>query len=160
MPLLNKHSVQTYLDVPSYPDLSSRPDNFDPAVPVYHELFVPAPAHMNREQSFDYHLATRNFFAWMFCKPIVGRSLGEALLSLWRRLVLFRSADEGNRQDILDYVDEQAYSDFRECPDHALGLLCFAEELQLHDLWTDAFVHCVGMNDRLVSSSGFEVGYL
>lgn len=70
---------------------------------------------------------------------------------------VFRSNDEGNQQDILDYIDEQAYSDFRECPDHALGVLYFAEELQLQDLWTDAFVHCAGMNDRLASSPGLEV---
>lgn len=70
---------------------------------------------------------------------------------------VFRSNGQGNQQDIVDYLDEQAYSDFRECPDHALGVLYFAEELRLQDLWIDAFVHCVGMSDRLFSSPGLEV---
>lgn len=121
-------------------------------------LYVPAPSYCNDKQAYGYHLGTRNFFAWMFCKPIVGHDLGQALLSLGERMALFRSGrQERNLSDLLDYLDEQAYSDFRECLDHALGVLLFAEQHQLHQLWIDAFAHCVGMNDRLGSSPGFEV---
>ncbi|KAI9780600.1 MAG: hypothetical protein M1816_002820 [Peltula sp. TS41687] len=161
IPFFNQFSTQTYLERPWYENSqpntpSSETYTYDFAIPVYHELYVPASPHLSREQAFEYHLDTRNFFAWMFCRPIVGKNLGQALVSLWRRMEVFRSNDEGNQQDIMDYIDEQGYSDFRECPDHALGVLYFAEELQMQHLWTDAFVHCVGMNDRLTTSPGLE----
>ncbi|KAI9815864.1 MAG: hypothetical protein M1826_001928 [Phylliscum demangeonii] len=157
--LLNRYSTQTYLEEPWYADRSPDGDESHdgPTAPVYHEIYIPAPAHATRAEAFEYHMDTRNFFAWMFCKPIVGRDLGTSLVSLWQRLALFRSADDGNGRDLMDYVEEQGYADFRECPDHALGVLFLAEELHMQDLWTDAFVHCVGMNARLVSSTGFEI---
>ncbi len=125
---------------------------------TYYHVYIPAPPHWNPKLAEQYHLDTRNFFAWMFCKPIVGYSLGQALVSLAERMAMYRSAPQDrNVDDILDYIDEQAYADFRECPDHALGVLLFAEQHRLQDVWTDAFVHCVGMNDRLLSSPGFEV---
>ena len=36
-------------------------------------------------------------------------------------------------------------------------MLYFAEHFQNQDLWTDAFVHCVGMNNSLVKSSELEI---
>ena len=128
----------------------------DPAR-VRFALYVPAPAYCAGKRMQEYHLGTRNFFAWMFCKPIVGYNLGEALLSLSERMALFRPALERNVPDIVDYLDEQRYLDFRECPDHALGVLLFAEQHRLWELWTDAFAHCVGMSDQLASSPGFAV---
>lgn len=70
----------------------------------------------------------------------------------------FRSDLAENQDDLLAYIDKQEYSDFRECPDHALALLQFAEKFELRELWTDAFVHCAGMNNDLASSGEFEVG--
>lgn len=123
----------------------------------HHVLYIPAPSYCSSKQAHEYHLGTRNFFAWMFCKPIVGPNLGQTLVSLGERMALFRLGQERNITDLLDYLNEQGYSDFRECPDHALGVLLFAEQYQLQELWIDAFAHCVGMNDRLVSSPGFAV---
>ena len=45
----------------------------------------------------------------------------------------------------------------RDCADHALAVLQFAETFQYREIWTDAFVHCVGMNDQLDTSAEFEV---
>lgn len=123
-----------------------------------YEIYIPAPAHLSREDAFNYHVTTRNFFAWMFEKPLVGTELGEALISLLDRMSDFRLDEEESQDDLLAYIDGQGYADFRECPDHALAVLRFAEKCEFRDLWTDAFVHCVGMNDRLVSSAEFEVG--
>ena len=124
---------------------------------IHHELYVPAPSHLSREDAFLYHLTTRNFFAWMFEKPLVGAHLGEALISLFERMNEYRPNEEENHDDILAYVDSQEYSDFRDCPDHALAVLHFAEKFELRELWTDAFVHCAGMNDELAASAEFEV---
>ncbi|MCJ1414370.1 hypothetical protein MMC32_000696 [Xylographa parallela] len=120
-----------------------------------YELYIPAPAHLNREEALQYHLTTRNFFAWMFEKPIVGHRLGDALISLMDRMNEFRPDREENLDDLLAYVDNMTYTDFRDCPDHALAILNFAEAFKIRELWTDAFVHCSGMNDELVTSTEF-----
>lgn len=93
----------------------------------------------------------------MFNIPVVGNSLGEALIALLDRMALFRFDSTENQDDVLAYLDNQGYTDFRECPDHSLAVLRFAERFEYRELWTDAFVHCVGMNDDLILSAEFEV---
>ena len=160
-PLLERFAIWTRVRrPPPPPPVPSTPSDdvgLASQSPIAHELYIPAPAGVDGKQAIDYHLGTRNFFAWMFGKPIVGNSLGQALVSLVQRMSLFRSVPHRIPGDVLDYIDDQAYSDFRECPDHALGLLYFAEQQRLRTLWTEAFVHCVGMYDRLLSSPAWEV---
>lgn len=93
----------------------------------------------------------------MYDQPLVGARLGDALISLLERMAQYRPNSEENQDDILAYIDGQGYTDFRECPDHALAVLQFAERFEYRELWTDAFVHCTGMNDQLDSSAEFEV---
>ena len=88
---------------------------------------------------------------------MVGARLGESLISLLERMHEYRPEVEQNQDDILAYIDAQEYSDFRDCPDHALAVLQFAEKFELRELWTDAFVHCAGMNNDLAASVEFEV---
>ena len=122
-----------------------------------YDLFIPAPPTAEREQAFLYHTATRNFFAWIFGRPLVGNHLGGALVGLLNSMHEFRSQGEDNVQALLDYMDEEGYADMRNVPDHALAVLFFAEHFQFKDLWIDAFAHCTGMNDILITSAGFEV---
>jgi len=96
----------------------------------------------------------------MFEKPLVGGHLAEALISLLDRMHEYRPYKQENQEDILAYIDDQEYSDFRDCPDHALAVLQYAEKFELRGLWTDAFVHCVGMNNVLAASAEFEVWIL
>ena len=123
-----------------------------------HELYIPAPSTLSREEAFQYHITTRNFFAWLYERPLVGERLGQALISLLERMDHYRPDQEQNLTEVLAYIDDQGYSDFRHCSDHALAVLQFAEKHQLRALWTDAFVHCTGMNDDLDASVEFEVG--
>ena len=120
-------------------------------------MHIPAPDNLSREEAFRYHLTTRNFFAWMFEKPLVGGRLGDALIALLDRMNEFRPNSQFNQEDLLAYLDDQGYTDFRDCPDHALAVLQFAEKFQDRELWTDAFVHCAGMWDLLDKSTEFEV---
>jgi hypothetical protein len=121
------------------------------------ELYIPAPPAAEREEAFLYHTATRNFFAWVFGRSLVGTHLGGALVGLLNSMNEFRSTDQDNIQAIMEYMDEEGYADMRNHPDHALGVLFFAEHFQFRDLWIDAFVHATGMHDRLHLSPGFEV---
>ncbi|KAL6715981.1 hypothetical protein ACLMJK_006943 [Lecanora helva] len=134
------------------------PEYFDqPETPAKYELHIPAPQTLSREESFQHHITTRNFFAWMFNKPLVGSRLGDALIALFDRMNDFRPYREQNEDDLLVYLDCQGYTDFRDCRDHALAVLRFAEQLQLRELWTDAFAHCAGMWEQLDMSAEFEL---
>ena len=93
----------------------------------------------------------------MFERPLVGERLGDALIALLNRMDEFRPNQEVNQDDMIAYLDEQGYTDFRDCPDHALAVLQFAEKFRDRELWTDAFVHCAGMWDLLDKSAEFEV---
>ncbi|KAL9098690.1 MAG: hypothetical protein Q9163_005693 [Psora crenata] len=138
-----------FLDVPEYCD--------DSSPPAKHDLYIPAPSNLTREEALHYHITTRNFFAWLYERPLVGHRLGQALISLQERLNQYRFDQEQNQDEMLAYLDNQGYTDFRDCPDHALAILHFAERFHYRELWTDAFVHCTGMNDDLGSSGEFLV---
>ncbi len=122
-----------------------------------YELYIPPPPTAERGQAFLYHTATRNLFAWIFGKSLVGNHLGGALVGLLNSMNEFRSPGEDNVQAIMDYMDEEGYAEMRNQPDHALAILFFAEHFHFKDLWVDAFAHCTGMNERLISCPGFEV---
>lgn len=125
-----------------------------------YELYIPAPASAERGQSMLYHVATRNFFAWLFGRSLVGPHLGGALVGLLNSMNEFRNEDVENEIDILDYMDEEGYADMRNHPDHALAVLHFAENFRFRNVWIDAFAHCAGMNELLPHSSEFEVRFV
>ncbi|KAL8653771.1 MAG: hypothetical protein Q9210_001907 [Variospora velana] len=159
-PLLERYSAKHSVESPSTSsDHSLSPDEdyfLDPSPPAKHELFIPAPCGLSKEGAFRYHLTTRNFFAWMFEKPLVGHRLGDSLLSLLDRMNEFREDEDQNLDDILAYLDSQEYTDFRSCPDHALAVLQFAEKHELLELWRDSFCHCAGMSEELPFSAEYE----
>ena len=123
------------------------------------EIYIPAPVSATQDESLRFHLATRNLFAWMFGKPLVSNHLGNAMVDLLDRLNEYRPhSHDGNMADILRYLEiAGGYLDFRECPDHALAVLNFAEVFEIQDLWMDAFVHCAGMSDRISGSSEYKI---
>ncbi|KIX06624.1 uncharacterized protein Z518_04600 [Rhinocladiella mackenziei CBS 650.93] len=118
------------------------------------ELYLPAPYDAGLEDTFNYHVTTRNFFAWLYNRPLAGRTLGKALVELQGRIDLYRpDVTSQNTIEVAYYAENQRYLDFRECVDHALAALYFAENFQIEDLWVDAFAHCVGMSHRGLHSS-------
>lgn len=123
-----------------------------------YELYIPAPEDFLREDAFQWHLTTRNFFAFIFNKPLVGTHLSTALIGLQERLQLFRSAEPSqNQAALMKYANEVGYLNFTHRPDNALALLHYAEHYELKDLWVDAYAHCVGMNETLYLSAEYDV---
>jgi hypothetical protein len=118
------------------------------------ELYLPAPPRSGLEETFTHHITTRNFFAWLYNIPQAGRTLGESLVELLERINTYRPDQQQlNREEVIAYVESQKYLDFRECIDHALAALYFAESLQEENLWQDAFAHCVGLSHRSMAES-------
>jgi len=118
------------------------------------ELYIPAPYGAGLEEVFNHHITTRNFFAWLYNRPLAGRTLGQALVDLKERVDVYRPDNyEQNKLEVISYAESQRYLDFRECVDHSLAALHLAEHVQIEDLWIDAFAHCVGMSHRGLRSS-------
>lgn len=91
---------------------------------------------------------------------MVGSYLGDALIALMESLHEFRDDDADNFQDLLSYLDEEAYVDMSNHPPHALAMLQLAENFQFKDLYIDALAHCVGMSERLYKSPGYSVSWM
>jgi hypothetical protein len=125
-------------------------------VPPRWEIHIPPPDDNPRDATLQWHIATRNFFAFLFKKPLIGSHLGAAFVDLQDRIQLFRGAQSDSFADFLEYADDQGYRDYPDCPNHALAMLYYAEHYRLRDVWVDAWVHCVGMNDSLVLSTEFQ----
>lgn len=123
-------------------------------------LYIPAPDDASRQDSFKWHVTTRNFFAFVLGKPLVGYQMGQTFVDLQERLQLFRSGLVSNHEDFLQYAEDQGYRDFAECTDYALASLFYAETYKLRAEWIDAFAHCVGMNESLSLSPEYPVSIL
>jgi hypothetical protein len=123
------------------------------------ELFIPPPPGADKTQAYNYHLATRNFFAWVFRRSIVGQHLGSSLAGLLHSMHEFRSEVKDNIKDLVDYLDEEGYIRVANRPEHALALLYLAETFQFNDMYIRAFSHCVGMSERLYAASEYHVSY-
>jgi len=115
---------------------------------------VPAPADLTREQAYTYHVTTRNYFALLTNQALVGEKLGLALVDLWRRTNEWQPNDNAT-SSLLSYCEQQGYLSLAENVTHATAILTFAEQAQIQALWTNAFVHCVGMHERLDMSGDY-----
>ncbi|KAF4977415.1 hypothetical protein FZEAL_6060 [Fusarium zealandicum] len=120
------------------------------------EMFIPSPPTTDKNQAFHYHLATRNFFAWVFRRSMVGSSLGGALIGLVHSMHEFRAGVDDNVSDMMEYFDEEGYLDMANQPDLALAMLQLAEFFEMKELYVRAFTHCVGMGDLMFDSPVFQ----
>ena len=114
----------------------------------------------DKEQAYVYHVATRNFFAWVLRRSVVGEHLGQALVGLLYSMHEFRADVKDNLKDMMDYMDEEGYLDLVNQPNHAVGMLYLAERFQMKDIYIRAFAHCVGMGSKLLTSLEYQVTFL
>lgn len=127
---------------------------------MVHALYLPAPAEASKNEAIFHHSNTRNLFAWLYDIPLTGRKLGRAQVGLLQRInSLLPDQEQHNQREVISYLETQGYLDFRECADHALAALHFAESFEVEHLWIDAFAHCVGLHSSLHDSLEFEVSH-
>lgn len=111
------------------------------------ELYIPAPVELSRQEAFSYHIGTRNYFAYLLEKPIVGENSGLALAHLWQRIQAWQR-DDLPVTAFRAFCQERGYSDFAGNLDYAAAALYWSEHARVKEIWIDAFVHCVGMHDH------------
>lgn len=117
-----------------------------------YNLYFPAPEHLSGPDSLSYHVTTRNLFAWIMEKPLVGFSLGQAMIDLLERLLVVRPATEDSLDDCVAYAERRGYLYMTNHSEYAIAMLAFSEHAEHEQLRNNAFVHCVGMNDALYLS--------
>ncbi|KAK6347356.1 hypothetical protein TWF696_007424 [Orbilia brochopaga] len=123
---------------------------------IAHELHFPAPRGNDKAAIYRHHATTRNFFALLFNRSLVGSTFGQTLLDLAERMDLYMPPGHDNVEDLLRYLTRKEFDDVRNIPDLAAGMLIFAEKYRLPDLYKESFVHCVGMMNRLELSIDYQ----
>lgn len=123
------------------------------------ELYIPAPSHAN---VYEYHVTTRNFFAFVRRRSLVGVSLGNAIVQLYHRIDEYCPNDDEtvNHGRFMSYLDEEGYLSLANQPSNALAVIQFAEDFRMKELYNKAFVHCVGMHDQVQASTEFAVSII
>lgn len=74
-------------------------------------LCLAPPEHYNAVEKEQFNITTRNFFAWMAGKPLVGPDPALALLGVKYRMDIWRSPGQDNFSSIYQYAKKQGYGD-------------------------------------------------
>ena len=120
---------------------------------ITHEIWFRAPGHITAPQiQRRYHIATRNFLAMLYGRPLVGSDLYEMLSDLQNVMQTFYELNEiedrrDSTQDIIYYLTERKMDDVRNNLRGALQLLawCELQSVRWEEGYTETFVHVVGM---------------
>ena len=117
---LIEQALLTSLQAPSYHPGSSTPPSYESLGDAsatdhtYLCLYLDAPAGVEGQEVFKYHVTTRNFFAWLVGAPLVGVDPVSALLELKVRMDAWRDVGADNFGALYQYVQEQGYGDFED----------------------------------------------
>ena len=101
------------------------------------------------------HIRTRNFFAWVCGKSLVGENLGSALVGLLETMNGWRGEGANNLEDLEAYMDKMGYNDMCDAPEHAIAMIVLSERIHDDVLWAEAFRHVVGMWEACIECAGY-----
>ena len=118
---------------------------------IRYEVHFPAPDGASRSETLRHHITTRNFFALLLNKPLIGLTFFQALIDLHERLLLLMPRDSKCTKIMVDYLMRNHLHNICNDPTAAAGLLAYSEddEVQWLEGWREGFVHCSGMYTRL-----------
>lgn len=102
-------------------------------------------------------MTTRNFFALLLNRSIVGLTFYQALADLHQRLLLYMPHDKGNgcAQMMIAYLVRNQLHNVCNDPVAAAGLLAWSEDIQWREGWKESLVHCCGMYPQLREMAEF-----
>lgn len=119
--------------------------------PVRYRIHFPAPDGCAGQEMLRYHLTTRNFFALLLSRPLVGLTFYQALIDLHQRLLLYLPGDANCALMIIRCLMENNLHNVCDDPAAAAGLLAWSEDEDIYwqEGWREGFVHCSGMYTQL-----------
>lgn len=115
--------------------------------PIRHEIHFPAPDDASRVEILRHHSTTRNLFACLLDKPLIGLTYYQALTDLHERLLLYMPNEIDSAQLLIRYLIKNNLHNVSNDPAAAAGLLAWIENHRIGwpEGWREAFSHCVGM---------------
>lgn len=130
---------------------SSEVSSFGNEAQVKHEIHFPAPDGASRIEILRHHITTRNFFALLLNKPLVGLTFYQAVIDLHERLLIFMPRDSGCTDLVRGFLTRNRLHNVCNDPVAAAGLLAYSEDAAVRWLegWREGFVHCSGMYTKL-----------
>ncbi|KAL8713847.1 MAG: hypothetical protein Q9220_001992 [cf. Caloplaca sp. 1 TL-2023] len=133
--------------LPSLPEHGDKGTNS----PIRHEIHFPAPDNATRTEMLRHHITTRNLFAFLLDKPLIGLTYYQALTDLHERIILYMPQETDCTQLTVRYLISNQLQNVSNDPAAAAGLLAWIKNTQVRWLegWREAFVHCVGMYKEL-----------
>ena len=133
------------------PAPSSFSDNRGSETQIRCKIHFPAPDGASRIEILRHHITTRNFFALLLNKPLVGLTFYQALIDLHERLLVLLPREASCTEVIIRYLTRLSLHNISNDPAAAAGLLAYSEddEVQWQEGWREGFVHCSGMYTKL-----------
>ena len=118
---------------------------------IRYEIHFPAPSDSSRTDMLRYHITTRNFFALLLARPLVGLTFYQALMDLNERIRLYMPGDPNCALIIIKCLMENNLHNVCNDPAAAAGLLAWSEDEEVcwQEGWREGFVHCSGMYAQL-----------
>ena len=116
---------------------------------VRYKLYMDAPSGGSKIDVLRYHITTRNFFAFMLRKPLVGFTFYQALVDLHDRLGDYFNPGTDYTSALKSYLVRLGLVNVCNEPRAAAGLLAWSEDIRWDEGWREAFVHSVGMYERI-----------
>ncbi len=133
------------------PSSSSETSKSGTEAQIRHEIHFPAPDRASRTEILRHHITTRNFFALLLNKPLVGLTYYQALIDLHERLLIVMPAESNCTEIMMEFLTRNRLHNICNDPAAAAGLLAYSEdaEVQWPEGWREGFVHCSGMYTKL-----------
>lgn len=118
---------------------------------IRYEIHFPAPNDASRTEILRHHITTRNYFAFLLNRPLVGLTFYQALMDLHERLLVLMPKQSNCTDAIIGFLTRNRLHNICNDPAAAAGLLAYSEddEVQWPEGWREGFVHCSGMYTKL-----------
>lgn len=139
------------------PSSSSEISNSGNEAQIQHEIHFPAPDGASRIEILRHHITTRNFFALLLNKPLVGLTFYQALIDLHERLLAVMPREFSCTDIIIEFLTRKRLHNVCNDPAAAVGLLAYSEDDEVHwpEGWREGFIHCSGMYTKLQELAEF-----
>ena len=105
-----------------------------------------------------HHITTRNLFAFLLNKPLVGLTFYQALIDLHERIKSYMPAGVPCAQAINDYLIRNAFHNVENDPVAAAGLLAWSEDAEVvwSEGWQQGIVVCSGLYNIVSNVQAFK----
>ncbi len=112
--------------------------NNDQTNGVQHKLYIDARSGGSKVDVLRYHVTTRNFFAFLIRKPLVGFTFYQALTDLYERLEEYLSPSVDCAVALQSYLVMIGLVNVSNEPRAAAGLLAWSEDVRWNNGWREA----------------------